>query len=613
METHTLLRDFAIVMATAGVALVLFRRIKQPPILGYLLAGVLIGPFTLPHPPVENVETIRLLADLGLVVLLFALGIEFGWQRIREIGPRVVFIGGLGISLMIWLGYQTGLALGWTSTEAFFLGAALSISSTAVLIQVLRESGKLHGTAGRLIIGILIIEDFAAVILLSVLSGIASADSTGVGDVGVLVLKLFGFAAAALVLGALFVPRILSLVRGFRSAETLLITSLGFCFGAALLAEEMGLSGAAGAFLIGTVIGDSEHSEAIEHMMSPIRDMFAALFFVSIGMLVNFTQVSDFLVPTIVVTTVFISGKVIVHVIGTFLTGHDGRTSLQVGAGMPQLGEFSLAMVKVGADRGVIGPALYPVTALTALITAFLYPFIFRGSDRVAGLLERHAPVMLKEYVNGLTHTLSLLQRTGGSRPGATTESVRRSARVILINIAIIALLIAVGTVTLRFAAEITEPIGISEGLLGLIVAATIITLAIPSGIVVWRTMSLLAEELTKQVFWRHADLSDGSRTLAFTRVVEQTLLGIALMLLAIWALPLVLELLSIGNLAAPLPILIMVITIAITARAAIKIHSALEATFSKTFLGQSSPRADGTRFDGQDAPGDRSSRGHDD
>jgi CPA2 family monovalent cation:H+ antiporter-2 len=213
-------------MAVAGGALVLFRYFKLPPVLGYLLAGIIIGPFTLPNPPVQNVDTIRLLADLGLVLLLFGIGLEFGWQRIRQVGTRVILIALVEMTIMFVLGYEIAALLGWTGAERVFLGAALSISSSAILVKMLRDTGTLFATRGRLIVGILVVEDFSAVILLTVLSGVSTANATTPADIGILVAKLAIFGMAALVFGALLAPWLIRFVNRFRSDETLLIASL---------------------------------------------------------------------------------------------------------------------------------------------------------------------------------------------------------------------------------------------------------------------------------------------------------------------------------------------------------------------------------------------------
>ena len=230
-----LVRDFAIIMVVAAAVLVVFRRLGLPPILGYLLAGVLIGPYTFARAPIGDLDPLRLLADLGLVLILFSLGLEFGWDRIRRLGIIIAFIGAFEVGVMISRGYGLGLLFGWNSTEAIFLGATMAISSSAILIKVLGDAGQLHGRRGRLIIGLLLVEDFAAVVLLAVLSGVATTGAGTIGDIGWLIGKLALFSVAALVFGAIIVPRILDLVADFHSREILLIASLGMMFGLALL------------------------------------------------------------------------------------------------------------------------------------------------------------------------------------------------------------------------------------------------------------------------------------------------------------------------------------------------------------------------------------------
>ena len=386
-------------MAVAGIALVLFRAINMPPVLGYLLAGVIVGPFTLSaidfgplegvQGPVQNLQTIRVLAELGLVLLLFGIGLEIGWHRIRQLGFRVVVIGMVEMATMFVLGYELAYWLGWTQTERIFLGAALSISSSAILIKMLRDTGSLFEIRGQLIVGILLVEDFVAVILLTVLAGLSTTDSASLGDIGLLALRLGVFGIAVLTIGALLTPRLMSYIDRFESDEMVLIVCLTLCFGMALAAHQLGLSAAAGAFLIGMILGDTEHSHQISRLMNPLRDMFAALFFVSLGMLMNVFSIGDYLVPALAISLVFIGGKVLADTVGTLLSGHDGRTALQVGTGMPQLGEFSLAMAKTGVEQGSVGAYFSPALTVATALTALVYPFIFRSSNALANFLER--------------------------------------------------------------------------------------------------------------------------------------------------------------------------------------------------------------------------------
>jgi len=585
-EELGLVRDFAIVMAAAGAALVLFRKLGQPAVLAYLLAGIIIGPFVLPSLSLEDTGTVRLLADLGLVLLLFAMGLEMGWERLRRIGLRVILIGAIEITFMIALGYEIGILLGWSATEAIFLGAALSISSSAILLKVLKDAGKLYETHGRLIVGILAVEDFAAVILLTLLSGVATTGTATLSDVGYLAGKLALFSVSALVLGGVFAPRFVRFVARFESREVLMIAGLGLCFGLALVAHELGLSAAAGAFLIGTVLGDSEHSQSIIDAIGPVRDMFAALFFVSIGMLVDLSLFAHFIGPALIVSLVFILGKVIANTIGTFFVGHDGRTSLAVGMGMPQMGEFSLAMVKVGAERGAVGASLYPVVTVTTAITSFLYPFIFRSADATASFLERRSPVVLKHYVSNMAVWLNTLRTTFVMKSEAARQ-IQGHVKVTLINVGIIMVLIAAGTFALRYTHSLTEFVPISESVLGLGMGIAAIAVCIPSVVAIWRELRGLAEELTTYLFNRRPVSSRPWPREDLRVLLRDSLLAAVTVLLMVWTIPFVSQLLLIGRFSIPLPILLLAGVVLVTGRSLFKIHGVLVTTFSRTFLGE--------------------------
>ncbi|MDA0769341.1 MAG: cation:proton antiporter [Chloroflexi bacterium] len=585
----TLVRDFAIIMAVAGVAIILFRRIKQPPVLGYVIAGLIVGPFTLPllgiQSPVSNVESIRLLADLGLVLLLFALGLDFGWHRIRQMGLRVILIGTIEIIFMIALGYEIAMLLGWSTTEAIFLGGALSISSSAIIVKVLRDRGLLMTSHGKLIVGILLVEDFAAVLLLSVLSGVAITGTASMGDVFSLVGKLTVFFVSAIFLGALLAPRLINFVARFQSRETLLIVSLALCFGLGLVAERLGISAAAGAFIIGTVLGDSEHSEELKQTMAPVRDIFAALFFVSIGMLIDVGLIGDYVWPALIISGVFLVGKIVADTIGTFIAGHDGTTSLNVGVGMPQMGEFSLAMTKVGADYGAIGAFLYPIIAVATAITSFVYPLVSRSGQSLAGFLSQNSPSLAHEYVDNLSRSL-ITMRAAFTLQGQVASDIRRSGRVIMVNFGVIIVLIGIGTFALTFATELAAMFQLQEIMLGLVIGGGVVLLCMPPAVFIWRSLQRLTDELSAAIIrrdivsislWGRADLHD---------VLRDSILVAMAVLLAIWSLPFISQLVIMGSFSAPIPIMLLVGLVALLWRVAFKIHNRLVNAFSKTFLG---------------------------
>jgi CPA2 family monovalent cation:H+ antiporter-2 len=419
---------------------------------------------------------------------------------------------------------------------------------------------------------------------------VSTASATTPADIGVLTAKLTIFGVAALVFGALFAPWLVRFVNRFRSDETLLIASLALCFGLALAGQQLGLSAAAGAFLIGTVLGDTEHSQEISRVMSPVRDMFAALFFVSIGMLMDITLFADFLVPAVIISGVFIIGKVVADTAGTFLAGYDGRTSLGVGMGMPQVGEFSLAMTKVGVEQGTIGAFMGPVITVSTAITALLYPFIFRSTSITADFLNRRSPVLLKEYGEFLYLWLATL-RSSFRFQSPHARRIQRSVRLILLNLGIIVLLIAIGTGILEFTAPLSALIRLEESFLGLIVGGAVLALCVPPGIAIWRSLLALTDGIAEYVLPGRGASSSPSRRNSLRVVLRDSILILILVVPVIWSIPFISRLLSLGTLSAPLPILLLIGVSAGLTLAAFQIHGVLETTFSRTFLGTDDPR----------------------
>ena len=556
-ESIGLIRDIAITMAVAGIALVVFRAINMPPVLGYLLAGVLIGPFTLSslnigpladvQSPVQDLQTIRIMAELGLVLLLFGIGLEIGWQRIRGLGLKVVVIGLVEMATMFALGYELASWLGWTQVEGIFLGAALSISSSAILIKMLRDTGTLFDRRGQLIVGILLVEDFVAVILLTVLAGVATTGGASLADIGTLAVRLTVFAVAVLTIGALLAPRLMSYIGRFESEEMFLIASLTLCFGSALAAHQLGLSAAAGAFLMGMILGDSEHSGRVSQLMNPLRDMFAALFFVSLGMLMDVFSIGDYLLPALAISVVFIVGKVTADTVGTLLAGQDGRTALQVGTGMPQLGEFSLAMAKTGVVTGSVSAYFSPALTVATAMTALVYPFIFRSSDAVANFINRASPRWLSNFGGVVFVWLTSTRRSSvlGTR---LARRVSSSVQRIMFNVGIIVLAIAGGTILLEFSQEVSNATGLELDAIDLVLGAVVVALCIPSGIAIWRNLDTVADEMLTQFLppWRSAPEDINSKKLKL--VFRNCLLILVMLIPAVGSLPFIIHLVRLGG-----------------------------------------------------------------
>ena len=581
MHSGDFVRDFALIMVAAAAALILFRLIRQPPILGYLLAGMLVGPFALQGRFVSDTETVSLVAEVGLVVLLFAIGVEFGWERIRKIGFRVVLIGAVEIAAMISLGYYLGRALGWTPATSVYLGAALAFSSSAVLVQMLRENGQLMSLRGQLIVGILVVEDFVAVVLLAVFSGYANQESGGAVQVWPIVIKMTVFAVGALVFGTLLAPRLMDLLDYLKSRETLLIGSLGMCFGVGLLAREMGLSAGAGAFLIGTVLGDTRHRDQIARLISPVRDVFAALFFVSIGMLVNMGDVPELFGTSLIVTGVLLIGKILAATVGTFLTGHDGETSLRVCTAMPQLGEFSLAIARSGSEHAAVGSQLYPVVTISTVMSSFLYPLIFSSHRVIGSLVGRLMTSRVKIGAAAFSSAIATARRSMAPAKPAPHKFVR-GVRSAAVSFGIIGLVIVAGVLISNAGTSLAGDIGISEDLVGAAVIAAVVTLAVPAAIVIWRLLSDLGTIFARRAFI----LFHMTKRLNAADAISVGAVSIFMMITGVWLVTQLLQMMPVDDLTSPVSALVMALSVASTATLAMKIHSQMDRTFRRTLLG---------------------------
>ena len=568
-------------MVAAAAALILFRLIRQPPILGYLLAGVLVGPFALRGRFVQDTETVSLVADVGLVVVLFAIGVEFGWERIRKVGLRVVIIGAIEIAAMIALGYFLGRALGWQPTTSIYLGAALAFSSSAVLVQILRENGQLISLRGQLVVGILVVEDFAAVVLLAVFAGYANQETGSPVDVWSIVIKMMMFAIGALVFGTLLAPRLMDLLDHLKSRETLLIGSLGVCFAVGLLANEMGLSAGAGAFLIGTVLGDTKHRDQVTRLIGPVRDVFAALFFVSIGMLVNMSEVPEYFGTALIVTGVLVVGKILATTIGTFLTGHDGDAALKVGTAMPQPGEFSLAIARAGTEHAGVGSQLYPVVTISTLMASFIYPLVFKSHTVIGSMFNRLVPSSVRTEASALSAGIGKARRRmgpGKSAPYGLIQGIRSTS----VSFGIIGLVIVAGLLIFNVGTSLANEFGFTPDLIRVAIVAAIVTLAVPAGIVLWKVLLGFGMLVARRAFLRFR--LPGSMDLA--EVLSAGAVSVLLLIAGIWTVTRLLQIMPLGDVTAPTPALVMVLSAALTATIAMKLHSQMDKTFRRTLLG---------------------------
>lgn len=452
------IRDLAIVLIVAAATTVIAHRTRQPVVLGYLLAGVIVGPFLLPalNVPfslVTDIATISALAQLGIIFLMFSLGLEFNLRRLRAMGTTAMLVAVAEVAFLIWLGYLLGQSFGWSHLDSLFLGAILSISSTVVTVKVLEERGETSESYAQLLVGILLVQDVAAVVIITLLPT-SVAGFLQFGELGAVLLQLGLFVVVALVLGLLLVPRLIDFVARLAHEEVLTVTALGLCLAGALLAAGLGLSVALGSFILGAVVAEADRARDVRRSFSPIRNMFTAVFFVSVGMLVDAATISTYAIPILVAAAVMVLGKLAIVSITAFLLGAPGRSALKAGFGLGNIGEFSFVIASRGGQLGATSAVLFPITVGIAAVTTLLTPFLLRASGSVASGLSRMTPPPLRMTLAGYQKWVASLR---AGEPDATRQRIQALTTRLGINLAILfVILVTAGVATRILLAGVT-------------------------------------------------------------------------------------------------------------------------------------------------------------
>ena len=424
-------------MVVAGFVTIIFHRLKQPVVLGYILAGVIIGPHTPPFLLIQDEHTIQSLSELGVIFLMFSLGLEFSFRKLKEVGASALIAAVMEIILMLWVGYEIGRFFGWRQMDSIFLGGILAISSTTIIVKALEELGLTKERFAKLIFGVLIFEDILGILIIAILSGVAQTGSLQVGDALEAAGRLSVFLVVSLVVGLLVVPKLLGYVGKFRRAEMLLITVLGLCFAACAVTLKLGYSVALGAFMMGAIIAEAREIGRIEELLAPIRDMFSAVFFVSIGLLIDPKMLLQYAGPILLISVAVIIGKVVTCSFGAFAAGQDLKTSLRVGMGLSQIGEFSFIIASLGQTLGVTSGFLYPIAVTVSAITTLSTPYLIRASDPTVNWFLRAAPQRLTNLLNIYTAWISQFLETRAK--SLARQLLRRWLIMMVVNMLFVA------------------------------------------------------------------------------------------------------------------------------------------------------------------------------
>ncbi len=389
--------DLAVILAAAGGSTLLFKKLKQPIVLGYLIAGFAVGPNFSPFPTVVDTEGVKLWAEIGVIFLLFGLGLEFSFKKLVKVGKSASISAVFEIVTMTVLGYLLGRALGWKTMDCIYLGAILSMSSTTIIIRAFDEAGLKGKTFVSLVFGILIVEDLMAILIMVVLTAISVPDSFSGSNLLFLAGRLGFFLLIWFLVGIYLLPSVLKKLRSLLSDEIMLIVSLGLCLGMVVLATQAEFSAALGAFVMGAILAETEEGERIEHLLLPVKNLFAAVFFVSVGMLINPAVLNQHLGVVILITVITVIGKLFGSGIGAVLSGRSLKHSVQAGMSLAQIGEFSFIIATLGMSLKVTSDFLYPIVIAVSAVTTFTTPYMIKYSGPIYTWIEARLPSRMLE------------------------------------------------------------------------------------------------------------------------------------------------------------------------------------------------------------------------
>lgn len=403
MHTPDMITDLAVMLLTAGLITILFKKIKQPLILGYILAGFLISPYFPLFFNVEDIDSINLWSEIGVIILMFHIGLEFNLHKLAKLGGTAVISAIIKMGGVMLTGYLVGILMGFSVISSLFLGCMLSISSTAVIQKSFEELEIKGQKYSQLVMGTLVIEDIVGIFMMVVLSTISVSQSVAGKELMISLALMVCYLVVWLLLGIYLLPTFLNKVIKVMNDEMLLILSLGLCFGMVMIANFLGFSSELGAFLAGSLLAGTIHVERVEHLTGGVKDMFVSFFFLSVGMKVDPHAIVNYAPIIAVITVVAVIAKLIFATVGMLLSGQTLNTAVKSGFSLAPIGEFSFIIAALGVSLGVMEENLYPIIVSAAVITTFLTPFLIKNSSSVTDLLQRKLPESLLQKLNQYT------------------------------------------------------------------------------------------------------------------------------------------------------------------------------------------------------------------
>ncbi len=392
-----LIADLALILGSAAITTLIFKKLKQPLVLGYLIAGILVGPYFDLFPTVREEGNIQVWSEIGVIFLLFSLGLEFSFKKLMKVGGSASITALVEVVVMLFLGFATGQLLGWSMMDSIFLGGVLSVSSTTIIIRAFEELGVKGQKFAGLVFGILVVEDLIAIVLLVLLSTLAVSQQFAGSEMLISVVKLVFFLIVWFIGGIFFIPTLLKKTKSLMSEETLLVTSLGLCLLMVVLATQVGFSAALGAFIMGSILAETTQAEKIEHLVKSVKDLFGAIFFVSVGMLIDPKMLQLYLGPVLLITAITLVGKTLSTTLGAVLSGQPLKSSVQAGMSLAQIGEFSFIIATLGLTLKVTSDFLYPIAVAVSAVTTFTTPYMIKVAEPFYNWVDKRIPERWKK------------------------------------------------------------------------------------------------------------------------------------------------------------------------------------------------------------------------
>lgn len=434
-----LISDLALILVCAGIMTLIFKKLKQPLVLGYIVAGFIASPHFRLTPSVTDIDSIKTWSDIGVIFLLFALGLDFSFKKLMKMGSSVMISACTIIFFMIMVGILVGWSFGWNKMDCIYLGGMLAMSSTTIIYKAFDDLGLRQQNFAGLVLSILIIEDILAIVLMVMLSTMAVSSNFEGSEMVASILKLIFFLILWFVVGLYLIPTFLKRYRKLMNNETLLIFSLGLCFGMVVIAAKVGFSPAFGAFIMGSILSETLDSEQIEKLVSPVKDLFGAIFFVSVGMMVEPELIVKYSIPILVIVFAIITGQTIFGTLGVLLSGQSLKTSMQCGFSLTQIGEFAFIIASLGVSLGVTSDFLYPIVVTVSVITTFLTPYMIRVSLPSYNFISRKIP----------SRWMNLIDRYSGAAQIASSQSNWKALMNAIVRIVVVYSVLSVAGIAL--------------------------------------------------------------------------------------------------------------------------------------------------------------------